>query len=138
MNKFFSVKEVLISGYTVQSLEILSVIALLLSIAVIINKNPIGSLFYLIGLFGSISVYLILSGLTFIGFSYLIVYIGAVYLHIIRFFWSKNAAWVKISLYKVDLIRKIFIKNWAQNSLFIYNTEANTVSWLLWRRQGYS
>ena len=86
MNKFFSVKEVLISGYTVQSIEILSVIALLFSIAVIINKNPIGSLFYLIGLFGSISIYLILSGLTFIGFSYLIVYIGAVYLHIIRFF----------------------------------------------------
>ncbi|EXX74604.1 hypothetical protein RirG_049640 [Rhizophagus irregularis DAOM 197198w] len=33
---------------------------------------------YEAGLFASISVYLILSGLTFIGFSYLIVYIGAV------------------------------------------------------------
>jgi NADH-ubiquinone oxidoreductase chain 6 len=32
----------------------------------------------LIGLFGAISVYLIIIGLNFIGFSYLIVYIGAV------------------------------------------------------------
>jgi NADH-ubiquinone oxidoreductase chain 6 len=32
----------------------------------------------LIGLFGTIAVYLILTGLNFIGFSYLIVYIGAV------------------------------------------------------------
>ena len=92
MNQLFSVQDILTSGYTVEFLDILSVIALLFSIAVIINKNPIASLLSLIGLFGSISVYLILSGLTFIGFSYLIVYIGAVYLHIFRFFLSKNAA----------------------------------------------
>nr|YP_010730915.1 NADH dehydrogenase subunit 6 [Epichloe amarillans]YP_010730923.1 NADH dehydrogenase subunit 6 [Epichloe canadensis]YP_010730965.1 NADH dehydrogenase subunit 6 [Epichloe elymi]WEG24199.1 NADH dehydrogenase subunit 6 [Epichloe amarillans]WEG24269.1 NADH dehydrogenase subunit 6 [Epichloe canadensis]WEG24327.1 NADH dehydrogenase subunit 6 [Epichloe elymi] len=78
MNQLFSVQDILTSGYTVEFLDILSVIALLFSIAVIINKNPIVSLLSLIGLFGSISVYLILSGLTFIGFSYLIVYIGAV------------------------------------------------------------
>ncbi|KAH9806657.1 NADH dehydrogenase subunit 6 [Melampsora americana] len=64
--------------YTVEFLDILSVIAVLFGITVIVNKNPIGSLLFLIGLFASISVYLILSGLTFIGFSYLIVYIGAV------------------------------------------------------------
>lgn len=73
MNQLFSVKDILTSGYTVEFLGILSVIALLFSIAVIINKNPITSLLSLIGLFGSISVYLILSGLSFIGFSYLIV-----------------------------------------------------------------
>ena len=78
MNQLFSINEILTSGYTVEFLDIISVIALLFGIAVIVNKNPIASLLSLIGLFGSISVYLILSGLTFIGFSYLIVYIGAV------------------------------------------------------------
>lgn len=74
----FTIYEYYFSGYTVEFLDILSVIAVLFGITVIINKNPIGSLLFLIGLFASISVYLILSGLTFIGFSYLIVYIGAV------------------------------------------------------------
>nr|YP_010164177.1 NADH dehydrogenase subunit 6 [Metarhizium album]QRK27499.1 NADH dehydrogenase subunit 6 [Metarhizium album] len=78
MNQLFSINEILTSGYTVEFLDIISVIALFFGIAVIVNKNPIASLLSLIGLFGSISVYLILSGLTFIGFSYLIVYIGAV------------------------------------------------------------
>lgn len=66
------------SGYTVNFLDILSIMALILGIIVIIIKNPIGSLISLIMLFGAISVYLIIIGLTFIGFSYLIVYIGAV------------------------------------------------------------
>ncbi len=67
-----------LNGYSVEYLDIISIIALFFGIAVIINKNPIASLLCLIGLFASISVYLILAGLTFIGFSYLIVYIGAV------------------------------------------------------------
>lgn len=66
------------NGYTVEYLDVLSIIALFFAITVIINKNPIASLMSLIGLFASISIYLILLGLTFIGFSYLIVYIGAV------------------------------------------------------------
>jgi NADH-ubiquinone oxidoreductase chain 6 len=74
----YSIVDSLSLGYTVQFLDILSIIAVLFGIAVIINKNPIGSLLFLIGLFATISVYLILSGLTFIGLSYLIVYIGAV------------------------------------------------------------
>lgn len=78
MEKLLVTYDNLSSGYTVGFLDILSVIALLFGITVITNKNPIGSLLSLIGLFGSIAVYLIMSGLTFIGFSYLIVYIGAV------------------------------------------------------------
>lgn len=74
----FSIYQYYFSGYNVEFLDILSIIAVLFGITVIINKNPIGSLLFLIGLFASISVYLILTGLTFIGFSYLIVYIGAV------------------------------------------------------------
>nr|YP_009330833.1 NADH dehydrogenase subunit 6 [Parengyodontium album]APD83423.1 NADH dehydrogenase subunit 6 [Parengyodontium album]WJM74477.1 NADH dehydrogenase subunit 6 [Parengyodontium sp.] len=78
MNQLFTIYDNLLSGYLVESLDILSIVTLLFGIAVIINKNPIGSLLSLIGLFAGISVYLILCGLTFIGFSYLIVYIGAV------------------------------------------------------------
>lgn len=68
----------ILSGYKSESLEFISVLALFFGAIVIIIKNPIGSLMCLIGLFGVISVYLILAGLNFIGLSYLIVYIGAI------------------------------------------------------------
>nr|YP_009449483.1 NADH dehydrogenase subunit 6 [Hirsutella vermicola]AQT19630.1 NADH dehydrogenase subunit 6 [Hirsutella vermicola] len=70
--------DIYFNGYTVEYLDVISIIALIFGIAVITNKNPISSLISLIGLFASISIYLIILGLTFIGFSYLIVYIGAV------------------------------------------------------------
>lgn len=66
------------SGYSEITLDILYVIAILLGTLVIISKNPIISVLFLIGLFLSISCYLILTGLNFIGLSYLLVYIGAV------------------------------------------------------------
>src|ERR1700712_1913565 len=78
MNQLFVIYDILSNQYTIEFLDVLSVIALFFGIAIIVNKNPIGSLMSLIGLFASISIYLILSGLTFIGFSYLIVYIGAI------------------------------------------------------------
>jgi NADH-ubiquinone oxidoreductase chain 6 len=59
-------------------LDVVSLAGIFCAIAVIINKNPIVSVLFLIGLFGSISCYLIVLGLSFIGLSYLIVYIGAV------------------------------------------------------------
>lgn len=72
------ISEYMTNGFNVKALDILSLLALGASIMVITTKNPIQSLISLIGLFGFIAVYLILCGLTFIGFSYLIVYIGAV------------------------------------------------------------
>src|SRR5258708_36919750 len=71
-------KENFFNGYSSTLLNILYLLAILSSILVIISKNPIISIIFLIGLFLSISLYLILSGLIFIGLSYLIVYIGAV------------------------------------------------------------
>ena len=53
-------------------------ISVIMGIYVIISKNPIVSVLFLIGLFLSISGYLILTGLNFIGLAYLLVYIGAV------------------------------------------------------------
>jgi NADH-ubiquinone oxidoreductase chain 6 len=71
-------KENFFNGYSSILLNILYILAILSSILVIISKNPIISVIFLIALFLSISLYLILSGLIFIGLSYLIVYIGAV------------------------------------------------------------
>ena len=76
--KLISLIESITNGYTVGWLDVLSVLSICAGITVITTKNPIESLIWLIGLFGIISIYLILCGFTFIGFSYLIVYIGAV------------------------------------------------------------
>jgi NADH-ubiquinone oxidoreductase chain 6 len=74
----YIIDEITFNGYSVYNLDVLYVIAILLGIFVIISKNPIVSVLYLIGLFLSISAYLILTGLNFIGLSYLLVYIGAI------------------------------------------------------------
>lgn len=66
------------NGYSTYTLDILSLAAILCAIIVIISKNPIVSVLFLIGLFMSIACYLITLGLCFIGLSYLLVYVGAV------------------------------------------------------------
>jgi NADH-ubiquinone oxidoreductase chain 6 len=74
----YVIKEIVLNGYKDIFLDFLYIIAILCGILVIISKNPIVSVLFLIGLFLSISCYLILLGLNFIGLSYLLVYIGAV------------------------------------------------------------
>lgn len=65
-------------GLMVNFLYILSIISVFFGIYVIISKNPVLSVLFLIGLFSSIALYLIMIGLNFIGLSYILVYIGAV------------------------------------------------------------
>lgn len=74
----YIMNESIFTGYNVVSLDIIYLIAILVGTLVIISKNPIISVLFLIGLFLSISCYLILTGLNFIGLAYLLVYIGAV------------------------------------------------------------
>jgi NADH-ubiquinone oxidoreductase chain 6 len=74
----YLINESTFSGYNEISLDIIYILAILLGTLVIISKNPVISVLFLIGLFLSISCYLILTGLNFIGLSYLLVYIGAV------------------------------------------------------------
>src|SRR5438093_12390465 len=74
----YIVNEMTFNGYSAYNLDLLYIIAILLGILVIISKNPIVSVLFLIGLFLSISSYLILLGINFIGLSYLLVYVGAV------------------------------------------------------------
>jgi NADH-ubiquinone oxidoreductase chain 6 len=66
------------NGFSLFNLNLVDILAILSGILVIITKNPILSVLFLISLFASISGHLMLSGLNFIGLSYLLVYIGAV------------------------------------------------------------
>lgn len=78
IKNLFLINETFTNGYLYNMLDLISIFAIFCAISVIINKNPIISVLFLIGLFASISSYLIILGLSFIGLSYLIVYIGAV------------------------------------------------------------
>ncbi len=78
MNSLYILSETFTNGYKVEVLDIVSFISILCGILVIVSKNPIVSVLFLIGLFLSISSYLIILGLNFIGLSYLLVYVGAV------------------------------------------------------------
>ena len=78
MDSLFLLNEIYTNGYRAEVLDIISVIAILSGILVIISKNPIVSVLFLIGLFLSIASYLMILGLNFIGLSYLLVYVGAV------------------------------------------------------------
>ena len=78
MNNLFLIYETYTNGYRTEILDIISLLAILCGILVITSKNPIVSVLFLIGLFASISCYLIMLGLCFLGLSYLIVYIGVV------------------------------------------------------------
>ena len=78
MNSLYILNETFTNGYRSEILDIISLEAILCGILVIISKNPIVSVLFLIGLFLSIASYLMILGLNFIGLSYLLVYVGAV------------------------------------------------------------
>jgi NADH-ubiquinone oxidoreductase chain 6 len=78
MNTIIILNETFTNGYRIEILNFISVISIICGILVIISKNPIVSVLFLIGLFLSISSYLIILGINFIGLSYLLVYVGAV------------------------------------------------------------
>src|SRR5450432_860639 len=78
MYNIYILNETFTNGYKAEVLDIISLVAILCGVLVIISKNPIVSVLFLIGLFLSIASYLMILGLNFIGLSYLLVYIGAV------------------------------------------------------------
>ena len=78
MNSLYVIVNTHLQEYTINFLDLFSVLSVLCAILVIINKNPIVSVLFLICLFVLISGYLILLGMNFIGITYLLVYIGAV------------------------------------------------------------
>jgi NADH-ubiquinone oxidoreductase chain 6 len=66
------------SGFIPETLDIIYLLSIVFGISIIINKNPIISVLFLIGLFVNISTLLIIVGFSFIGLSYILVYVGAV------------------------------------------------------------
>lgn len=78
MDSLFILNETFSNGYHSGVLDFISLVCVLSGVLVIVSKNPIVSVLFLIGLFLSISCYLIILGMNFIGLSYLLVYVGAV------------------------------------------------------------
>lgn len=68
----------LFNGFWLGFLDLLAIVSVILGIFIIVTKNPVISVLFLILLFSSIAGYLILLGVKFIGISYLLVYVGAV------------------------------------------------------------
>jgi len=77
-NQLCLVLEIFTNGYQPIALDLISLLSILSGIFVIISRNPIVSVLFLIALFLNISAYLILIGIHFLGLSYLLVYVGAV------------------------------------------------------------
>lgn len=78
MTNLFVLNEVFTNGLNYSLLNIMEITSILCGISVIVSKNPIVSVLFLIGLFLNISGYLMMLGINFIGLSYLLVYVGAV------------------------------------------------------------
>ena len=113
--------ESIFNGYSVINLDLLSILSILFGILVIISNNPIISVLFLIGLFLSISCYLILTGLNFLGLAYLLVYIGAISILFLFILMLIN---VRISELSIDSLNSIPLAilvgsffNYAVNSI---------------------
>lgn len=78
MSNLFILNETFTNGLNYNFLYIISIFSVLCGILVVISKNPIVSVLFLIGLFLNIAGYLMMLGINFIGLSYLLVYVGAV------------------------------------------------------------
>jgi NADH-ubiquinone oxidoreductase chain 6 len=78
MENIFLIKDFLSNGFIPEFIDIIYILSILFGILTIINKNPVVSVLCLIGLFVNISGLLILIGFSYIGLSYILVYVGAV------------------------------------------------------------
>ena len=104
MYSLYLLNETFTNGSRAELLDLISLASILCGIFVIISKNPIVSVLFLIGLFLCIAAYLILTGLNFIGLSYLLVYIGAVSILFLFILMLIN---VRISELLIDSINSI-------------------------------
>nr|QCL17425.1 NADH dehydrogenase subunit 6 [Graphis scripta] len=74
----YLISTVVTIGYSTLILYLLSLLAVVSAVFVIVSKNPVVSVLFLIGLFFFIAFFLILIDVDFIGISYILVYVGAV------------------------------------------------------------
>lgn len=78
MTNLYILMESLTNGYKSGSLHLISFVSVFFAISVLISKNPIVSVLFLISLFFSVSSYLMILGMHFMALSYLLVYVGAI------------------------------------------------------------
>lgn len=78
MNNILIIIDNLTNGFKFEIISFIYLFSIIFGIFIIISRNPVISVLYLIGLFVSISILLILIGFNFIGLSYILVYVGAV------------------------------------------------------------
>lgn len=78
MSELFILNETFTNGLSYNLLNVIEFLSILCGISVVVSKNPIVSVLFLIGLFLNIAGYLMMLGINFIGLSYLLVYVGAV------------------------------------------------------------
>jgi NADH-ubiquinone oxidoreductase chain 6 len=78
MFNLYNLTEYSTKGFDISIVYSIFIFSIITSIFVIITKNPVLSVLFLILLFLIMSGYLMLLGATFIGLSYILVYVGAV------------------------------------------------------------
>ena len=78
MHNLQILNETFTSGFKIIFLDFTTLLSVVCGIFVVISKNPIVSVLFLIGLFLCVASYLLILGVSFIGISYLLVYVGAV------------------------------------------------------------
>ena len=78
MNNSQLLYETFTYGFKIIFLESTTLLSIITGILVVISKNPVVSVLFLISLFICIACYLLILGVNFIGISYLLVYVGAV------------------------------------------------------------
>jgi len=78
VNNILIIIDNLTNGFKIEIISFIYLFSIIFGIFIIISRNPVISVLYLIGLFVSLSIILILIGFNFIGLSYILVYVGAV------------------------------------------------------------
>jgi NADH-ubiquinone oxidoreductase chain 6 len=78
MNNIILLNDTITNGFLVILLDIFYLFSIIFGIFTIVNRNPVVSVLFLIGLFVNIAGILILAGINYIGLSYILVYVGAV------------------------------------------------------------
>ena len=122
----YILQETYTNGFNFLILDFFSLISIFCAISVIINKNPVISVLYLIGLFLSIASYLITIGLSFIGLSYLLVYVGAVSILFLFILMLINVRISELLSETWNSIPLMLIIGFSLNSIFLKSIPSNS------------
>jgi NADH-ubiquinone oxidoreductase chain 6 len=78
MSNIYLLNDYCTNGFKIEFVDIIYLVSIFLGTLTIINRNPVVSVLFLIGLFVNVAGLLILVGYNFMGLAYILVYVGAV------------------------------------------------------------